>query len=108
MKRLTRVEVRCDCSCGKVLIPLSTLQVSVCTNAPALSAYVFRCPLCFALVQRIAEPATVAMLMDHGAKTVSWSLPIQEQHTGPAITPDDVLDFALGLRRDDFAKELTS
>ncbi|MGZ4663741.1 MAG: hypothetical protein ACXV5Q_01475 [Frankiaceae bacterium] len=104
MSRHTRLQVLCECA--KVIVPIAAVQLTVCDNAPRLSAYVFRCPLCFTLVQRVAEPATVALLTDAGVKVVRWSMPEQEQHTGPAISLDDVIDFALGLGRADFAKEL--
>ena len=73
-------------------------------------AYRFRCPRCADAVVHDATPAICALLVSVGVREEVWRLPaeMREQHGGPVLTPDDLLDFHLLLERDDWAEHLAS
>jgi hypothetical protein len=73
-------------------------------------AYRFRCPRCSDAVIHDASSAICALLVSVGVQEEVWRLPAEmhEVHTGPVLTPDDLLDFHLLLERDDWADRLAS
>ena len=73
-------------------------------------AYRFRCPRCTDAVVHDASAAICALLVYVGVQEEVWRLPAEllEQHDGPVLTPDDLLDFHLLLERDDWAQHLAA
>ena len=97
--------IKAECqSCGAVRLRVSDLTVRVCVDDDR-GAYRFRCPHCASAVVHDATPAICALLVSVGVTEEVWSLPAEllEDHDGPALTPDDLLDFHLFLERDDWA-----
>lgn len=92
----------CCFDCGQVQVTEHDVLLMVCNLAP-LSYYEFRCTLCSVLVRRPADEHVVAMLMCGGVRAQVWTVPAEaaEAHTGPALSYDDLLDFAEALQVDD-------
>jgi hypothetical protein len=102
--------IKAECqSCGAVRLRVSDLTVRVCADDDR-GAYRFRCPRCASAVVHDATPAICALLVSVGVREEVWRLPaeLRETHSGPALTPDDLLDFHLLLERDDWAEQLAS
>jgi hypothetical protein len=78
----------------------------VCSHAPQ-SYYTFCCPKCSETVRKPADDHVVSLLMSGGVKAEVWDLPAEalEPRTGPTLTYDDLLDFALQLATSDFVAE---
>lgn len=94
---MTGVEIVAHCDvCECVSLRPSEIQLLVSSN-PALSHYTFTCPLCASVITRPADSHTIHLLLRGGVVAVLHHVPAEalEPHTGPAITADDVLDFAL-------------
>jgi len=64
-----------------------------------MSYYSFCCPTCTAEVRKPADDHVVSLLVSGGVPAQVWDLPAEvlEVKTGPVITYDDLLDFALEL-----------
>jgi hypothetical protein len=98
--------IKAECpSCGAVRLRVNDLTVRVCVD-DSRGTYLFRCPRCSSAVVHDATPAICALLVSVGVREEAWSLPaeLRERHDGPALTPDDLLDFHLFLERDDWAE----
>ena len=67
------------------------------------SFYSFNCATCRDEIRKPADNEVVSLLVSGGVVAERWVIPAEalEEHDGPAITYDDVLDFALGLDRVD-------
>ncbi len=87
--------VRASCpSCGD--IDLSTGDVTVQRFGPGSEvAYAFNCPHCQAAVTKAAPQRVVDLLVAAGVRVVTWTRPaeLDEFHTGPPISYDDLLAF---------------
>ncbi|MEX0664827.1 MAG: hypothetical protein WD598_08680 [Acidimicrobiia bacterium] len=102
--------IKAECqSCGAVRLRVVDLTVRVCVDDDR-GAYRFRCPRCAGAVVHEATPAICALLVSVGVREEVWRLPaeLQEAHDGPALTPDDLLDFHLLLERGDWADHLNA
>lgn len=103
--------IKAECPhCGAVRLRVPDLTVRVCADDDGRGTYRFRCPACDAAVVHDATPAICALLASVGVREEVWSFPaeLDECHAGPALTPDDLLDFHLLLKRDDWQKLLTA
>jgi hypothetical protein len=82
------------------------VTVRTCVDDGA-GAYRFRCPTCASAAVHEASPAICALLREVGCAEEVWRLPAElgEARGGPApaLTNDDLLDFHLLLRDDDWA-----
>ena len=95
--------IRCACShCGSVHVPASGVYVIVTAWGPT---YQFTCPFCEAVIVRACSPSIVALLVAHGCPS-NRPGELDEPHDGPALTPDDLLDFLTGLARPGWMAEL--
>jgi hypothetical protein len=105
---MATIKAECE-GCGAVRLRVSDLTVRVCADDER-GAYRFRCPRCATAVVHDATPAICALLVSVGVREEVWHLPaeLRETHHGPALTPDDLLDFHLLLERDDWAEQLAS
>lgn len=76
------------------------VRLVVC-SVPDWSFYEFTCGQCRDDIRKPAGPEVVSLLRSGGVKAERWVVPAEamESHEGPAISYDDVLDFALWLER---------
>lgn len=79
----------------------SELTVRVCSDNDQ-GSYCFRCPGCDGAVAKEASRRIVDLLVSSGVRMQVWRRPAEllEPHDGPALAPDDLLDFHLLLRED--------
>ena len=105
---MARIKAECP-KCGVVRLQVQDLIVRVCVDDDR-GAYRFRCPQCSDAVVHGATPAICSLLASVGVHEELWRLPeeMNEHHTGPTITLDDVLDFHFLLERNDWAERLTA
>ncbi len=80
----------------------------VCSDDES-GSYCFRCPACERAVAKDASRRIVDLLVSSGVRLQVWRRPAEllEMHDGPSIRPDDLLDFHLLLRQDDWFDQLT-
>jgi hypothetical protein len=79
------------------------VSLMVCSHAP-MSYYSFCCPTCTDEVRKPADDHVVSLLVSGGVPAQVWELPAEalEVRTGPVLTYDDLLDFALELGATEF------
>jgi ribosomal protein S27AE len=102
--------IKAECPrCGVVRLRVPDLTVRVCVDDER-GAYRFHCPRCSDAVIHDASAAICALLVSVGVQEEVWRLPAEllEEHTGPMLTPDDLLDFHLLLEREDWAEGLAA
>lgn len=94
---MTTIKASCPC-CGDVDLTPPQVRLVVC-SVPKWSYYTFVCPQCHDEVRKPAAPEIVQLLMTGGVVAERWDIPAEamEEHHGPVIAYDDVLDFALWL-----------
>ena len=99
---MTTIKTSCPV-CGDVELTPAQMRLVVC-NLADRSFYAFSCSTCRDEVRKPADDEVVALLVSGGVIAERWEIPAEafEEHTGTAISYDDVLDFALGLDRVDF------
>jgi len=75
------------------------LTVRVCADDER-GSYCFRCPDCRRAVAKDASRRIVDLLVSSGVRMQVWRLPaeLSEHPAGPALAPDDLLDFHLLLQ----------
>ena len=105
---MTTIKASCPV-CGDVELTTKQVRLVVCTR-PELSYYSFPCATCTDEVRKPADAEVVALLVSGGVVAEDWVIPAEalEEHTGPTITYDDVLDFALQLDRVDLVAAVIS
>jgi len=94
---MTVIKATCP-SCGDV--ELTPAQVRLVTsNVPDRSYYSFTCGACGDLVRKPAGDEVVRLLRVGGVVAERVHVPAEalEQHDGPALTWDDVIDFSAWL-----------
>ena len=98
---MTTIKASCP-TCGEVELTPADVSLVVCSHAP-LSYYSFACPSCSESVRKPADDHVVSLLMSGGVHAEVWELPAEalETHSGPALTYDDLLDFAIELAGND-------
>jgi hypothetical protein len=94
---MTTIKASCPC-CGDIDLTPPQVRLVVC-SVPVWSYYTFTCTTCRDEVRKPAAPEIVKLLRTGGVVAETWTVPDEalEEHTGPAIGYDDVLDFALWL-----------
>ena len=102
---MTTIKASCP-NCGEVELTPSDVSLMVCTHA-ALSYYAFDCPHCTDEVRKPADDHVVSLLVSGGVPAQVWELPAEalEERTGPQLSYDDLLDFALQLGTTDLLAE---
>jgi hypothetical protein len=91
--------IKASCpSCGDVELTPAQVRLVVC-SVNDWSYYAFGCTTCGDEVRKPAGTEVQGLLRTGGVAVERWVVPAEalEEHTGPAITYDDVLDFALRL-----------
>lgn len=98
---MTTIKASCP-ACGEVELTSKDVTLMVCNYAPQ-SYYTFVCPKCTDTVKKPADDHVVSLLMSGGVRAEVWELPAEalEAKTGPTLTYDDLLDFALQLNSTD-------
>lgn len=101
------IEAVCP-SCGTVECRSSDFALWICDDTSA-SFYRFVCPRCGSDIQKPATSRVVELMVAEGIHPSFWKLPaeMREEHSGPALTVDDVLDVIILLDRPDWFSELT-
>jgi len=94
---MTTIKASCP-SCGDVELTPAQVRLVVC-SVKAWSYYAFICTQCMEEVRKPAGRDVVALLISGGVIAEPWSVPAEvlEEHSGPVLCYDDVLDFALCL-----------
>lgn len=98
---MTTIKASCPC-CGDVELTPAQVRLVVCT-VPDWSYYTFTCGTCRDEVRKPAGSDVISLLQTGGVPIERWLVPAEalEPHSGPDITYDDVLDFALWLQHAD-------
>ena len=98
---MTTIKASCP-TCGEVELTPDDVSLMVCSHAP-LSYYAFTCLTCLHEIRKPADEHVVALLVSGGVPAQVWGLPAEalEEHVGPQLTYDDLLDFALQLSTTD-------
>lgn len=94
---MATIKASCPC-CGDVELTPAQVRLVVC-SVNDWSYYSFGCAGCGDEVRKPAGTQVQSLLRTGGVKVEHWVVPAEalEGHAGPAITYDDVLDFALRL-----------
>ncbi len=102
---MTTIKASCP-TCGEVELKPADLSLMVCSHAP-LSYYAFCCPSCLDEVRKPADDHVVSLLISGGVPASVWDLPGEalEVKSGPQLSYDDLLDFALQLGTTDLLAE---
>jgi predicted RNA-binding Zn-ribbon protein involved in translation (DUF1610 family) len=100
---MTTVRAQCP-QCGDVRLHIDDLTVVVTDGGETPSRSRFRCPICDDLVVRDATKRIVELLLGAGAGEEHWHWPAElaEPHSGPPLTPDDLLDLHVLLGTPDW------
>jgi len=98
---MTLIKASCP-SCGEVELTPADVSLMVCSHAP-LSYYAFTCTGCQNEVRKHADDHVVSLLVSGGVPATVWEVPAEalEPRVGPALSYDDLLDFAIGLNATD-------
>ena len=104
----TTIKASCP-GCGEVELTPDDVSLMVCST-PSLSYYAFECPTCVTEVRKPADDHVVSLLVSGGVPAQVWDLPAEavEAKDGPALTYDDLLDFALHLGTTDLLASLAA
>ena len=105
---MTTIKASCPC-CGDIDLTPPQVRLVVC-SVPVWSYYTFVCTTCRDLVRKPAAPEIVKLLRTGGVIAETWEVPAEalEEHAGPRISYDDVLDFALWLDNADLVAAAAS
>lgn len=97
MSDQTRITASCP-FCGDVELTPPQVRLRV-WSVEQWCHYSFDCPECREEIRRPASPDVVRLLVSGGVVAVRQEVPGEalEEHDGPPIRPDDILDFVLGL-----------
>ena len=103
---MTTIKASCP-TCGEVELTPADVALMVCSHAP-MSYYAFTCPTCTDEVRKPADDHVVSLLVSGGVPAQVWELPAEalEVKAGPALSYDDLLDFALRLAETDLLASL--
>ena len=103
---MTTIKASCPV-CGEIELTPADVSLMVCSSAP-LSYYAFTCTTCLDEVRKPADDHVVSLLISGGVPAQVWELPAEarEMHTGPRLSYDDLLDFALKLGTTDLLAEV--
>lgn len=94
---MTTIKASCPV-CGDVELTPGQMRLVVCTRSE-WSYYSFGCPTCQDDIRKPADDEIVTLLMSGGVAATPWHIPAEalEDHAGPVVSYDEILDFALWL-----------
>ncbi len=100
---MTTIKASCPV-CGDVDLTPAQVRLVVC-NQIEWSYYAFVCTTCRDEIRKPADEEVIGLLVTGGVEAHMWEIPDEalEEHYGPAISYDDVLDFVLALEDLDHA-----
>jgi hypothetical protein len=95
--------------CGRLELMPQQVRLVVC-NVESWSFYAFTCPTCHEEVRKPAPHDVVTLLVSGNVVAEPWNVPAEalEDHNGPALNHDDMLDFVLRLDQTDLLAEAAS
>lgn len=98
---MTTIKASCP-ACGDVELTPQLVRLVVC-SVKSWSYYAFTCTTCLDEVRKPAGRDVVALLISAGVVAEPWIVPAEalEEHAGPVLSYDDVLDFSLWLEQAD-------
>jgi hypothetical protein len=101
---MTTIKATCP-TCGEVGLTPQEVQLRVDRTGGPDSFYAFTCPSCRLVVRKPANDRVIRLLVSGGVPVLGTDDPDQPadeataagygaaRHSGPPITPDDLLDF---------------
>lgn len=98
---MVNAQIKATCPyCGDVDLTTNDVVLHECSTA-GLSYYAFVCSGCDRSIRKPADTHVSTLLRTGGVKVEFWSIPQEaaEQHAGPALSVDDLLDFVIELHR---------
>ena len=103
---MTTIKATCP-DCGEVDLTADDILLRI-GPSKAVNTYGFSCPDCGEFVQKAADDRVVRLLLSGGVVPVPVHVPAEalEIHGGPVITHDDLLDFHVLLKSDDWFEQL--
>ena len=103
---MTTIKATCP-DCGEVDLTADDILLRI-GPSKAVNTYGFSCPDCGDFVQKAADERVVRLLLSGGVVPVPMHVPAEalEIHDGPVITHDDLLDFHVLLKADDWFEQL--
>ena len=98
---MTTIKTSCPV-CGDVELKPAQMRLVVCSRSD-WSYYAFACNACRDEIRKPADEEIVALLVSGGVRAQQWHIPAEalEEHSGAALSYDDLLDFALWLHGHD-------
>ena len=98
---MTKIKVNCP-TCGALELAPSGLHLTV-FDAGDGHFYEFFCSGCFVHVKKPADDTIQALLMSAEVEHTFEHVPLEllEEHVGPALTMDDLMDFVVAIQDDD-------
>lgn len=102
--------IRANCPhCGDVQLRVADLTVRVNADSEH-GSYTFTCPSCSRAVAKDASKRIIDLLTSTGVdvQVVRPPAELLENHNGPAINADDLLDFHILLQDDAWFDQLTA
>jgi hypothetical protein len=103
---VTTIKATCP-DCGEVDLTADDILLRI-GPSKAVNTYGFSCPDCSEFVQKAADDRVVRLLLSGGVVPVPVHVPAEalENHEGPLINHDDLLDFHVLLEGDDWFDQL--
>ena len=92
---MTTIKATCPV-CGDVDLTPNDVRLTVAEEA-GWATYTFTCTECNDAIEKPADEEVVALLSSAGVVIDRVPAEALEDHAGPALSYDDVLDFALWL-----------
>lgn len=105
---MTTVRASCP-ECGDVELTTADMRVVVCSTT-SQGSYTFQCPSCGVAVSKDAEARVIDVLVASGVRVHVWRMPaeLDEVHTGPPISYDDLLAFHFELQDERWPERLAA
>ncbi len=100
--------IRTKCpTCGEVEVSTDRFELRWCSHAP-MSTYQFSCPRCGEDVTKPADERAAQLLIAGGVTPKFWHIPREalEDHDGPDLTLNDLIDFHEEILREDWFQRL--
>lgn len=104
---MTTIKATCP-TCGEVALTPADIDLRVDHEDADESFYAFTCPACLSVVRKPADGRVVRLLMSGGVTARAIEPPLGARFDGPALRPDDLLDFHALLETDDWFDDLQS
>lgn len=101
-QRATRIRATC-LTCGEVELGVADVTLTALVGAEH-GFYSFLCPLCTEVVTKPADQRVIGLLIGGGVPLRTYQAPLEflEEHTGPPLTHDDLLDLHNALESPSF------